>query len=667
MPLRFGLMTMFLASLACAEPAEIILARCHRLALATTGAENVVVARRQAALLGGDGWWPDIPSTAAGRSGWKPFDHMVRLGSLAVLSGAGGGLKGDAVVDAALVQGIATWVRLRPHSDNWWHNEIGVPLHAAQILASRPDLDAASKALLHGMIGRPLDQGLKSSFTGQNLVWRARIALLAAADRHDPAAIARAAGLAFGTVVVTTDEGLQPDGSFRQHGAQYMTGSYGRSWFSDIASLAIMLDGSPWHMPEPRSADLELAILDGLAWTLRGGWLDPSCLGRTISRPTAGSTQSLAHLATGLAELPVPRQAEWAALALALDGRHSTACTGARHLWRAEASYLHRNGFSVGVLAATTRTLRVESINGENLLGALLADGATWIRRRGDEGFVLAPVLDWGRLPGTVSADGTKLKPPTMIVPAESTFGGAVADQHRLVHGWDLRRGALSGHQAWFGVEQGLIALACGVAHPTARVRLSGPVMPMRGEARIDGTPIGTTTVLTAGRAMVHDGLAWLALQGDWNLATPTWRGSWKRINEALDAKEISQRVVCMDYDLGPAPTAGAGGWAVLDAVEDRAPAPEFTVLSNTPAIQAVRDRDGTILAVFRAAGQIGDLSTDGPIIACALPDGSLRVCDPTTGPAAEAGRTTVLTWQGRKHTVALPGGPLHASTMLSR
>lgn len=667
MLVRLGLLLSLIAGLVCGEAAEVILSRCHRLALATTSPENTPIVRQHAAQMGDDGWWPDVPRKAVGRSGWKPFEHVVRLSSLAVLSGTGGALHGDPVVDAALVQGIAAWNRIRPVSDNWWHNEIGVPLNAVQILASRPDLDSGSKGLLQAMVGQPLDQGLKSSFTGQNLVWRARIALLAAADRRDVAGIARAANLAFGTVVVTSDEGLQPDGSFRQHGAQYMTGSYGRSWFSDIASLAIMLDGSPWSMPAPRLADLELAILDGLAWTLRGGWLDPSCLGRTISRPAAGSTRALVPLAATLGDLPVQRPTDWAALALTLDGRRSTACTGARHLWRAEASYLHRNGFSVGVLAATTRTLRVESINGENLLGALLADGATWIRRRGDEGFVLAPVLDWGRLPGTVSADGTKLKPPTMIVPAESTFGGAVADQHRLVHGWDLRRGALSGHQAWFGVEQGLIALVCGVSHPTAQVHMSGPVMPMRGEARIDGTPIGSSTLLTPGRSMVHDGLAWLALQGEWNLSTPTWRGSWKRINEAQDATAISQQVVCMDRDLGTAPTAGAGGWAVLDAIDGRPPAPEFTVLSNTPAIQAVRDRDGTILAVFRSAGQVGGLDTDTPIIACALPDGSLRVCDPTTGPAAEAGRTAVLTWQGRKHTVVLPGGPLHASTVLSR
>ena len=107
------------------------------------------------------------------------------------------------------------WHKAKLKNPNWWWNEIGVPIQAASILASRPDLKTKLKAALLEWIGKPLTEGeIASTFTGQSLAWRARIALIAGAaskNKHDMQAAVNEAPLK-----ISDDEGLQAD-KWHQH------------------------------------------------------------------------------------------------------------------------------------------------------------------------------------------------------------------------------------------------------------------------------------------------------------------------------------------------------------------------------------------------------------------------------------------------------------------
>ncbi len=634
----------------------ILLERAHQQALQRLDPVRVEQVRAWIAAMDDEGQWAGIDLAARDHALWPPLAHLERLGAIAVASGRAGPLAADVTATAALIRGLMAWQRQQPASDNWWHNDIGAPQQGVQILASRPDLPAAALEVVLSIVGpAPI------RMTGQNRVWLASINLLLSAYRGQAADVQTAVDAITSTLVLSTDEGPQHDGSFHQHGAQFYSGGYGRSWVRDLGALAALLHGTPWAFTPDQMQILELVSLDGLGWMLRDGWLDPICMGREATRALGHCGHDLAAMAQAVAGQDGLRAADWQHLAAVAAGQTPYLQAGARHFWRSDASVLHRPAFSVGILAATTRTLRTESGNDENLLGALFADGATWIRRRGDAFHRLAPVLDWAALPGTTATADVVLRPQGWSVAAESSFGGGLGTGRHLVHGWDLVRGQTRAAQAWFGVEQGLVVLLAGINHPDQALSSTGPVMPVAGPVLHDGRPLVARQVLQAGQAVVHDGLAWLAVDGRWEVEARQGQGSWRRANASQADDPVHVEVLSMRADLGRAPHDAAVAWAVLEAVDGRPPLARFTVLANTPQVQAVADHDGTVLAVFRSAGTIADITVDGPAIVLADRQ-RLLVADPLR-PGGD--RHLTLSKAGQRWQVALPTGAMAGSPVM--
>ena len=84
-----------------------------------------------------------------------------------------------------------------------------------------------------------------------------------------------------------------------------------------------------------------------------------------------------------------------------------------------------------------------ESINGENLLGAMMGDGATTLYRRGDEYADIFPVWDWNKVPGTT----VEQVPPSrdeLKVKGKTSFVGGVSDGTFGMCAMDLARGKLA-------------------------------------------------------------------------------------------------------------------------------------------------------------------------------------------------------------------------------
>ncbi len=641
-----------------AEGPAAILQRAHAWDVERLTPKRIHQVREWIATQVDDGTWPDLDLTHGGQAAWQPLSYIGRLRWIAVASGRGGPLAEDAGATQALIRGLAAWQRTLPRSSNWWYNDIGAPQQAVNILASRPDLPPAALETLVAIVG-PARIGR----TGQNRVWLASINLMLNAYHNRPREIGQAARAITSTLSLTTGEGPQHDGSFHQHGAQFYSGGYGRAWVHDTGYWAALLHGTPWAYSTDQTRILEQTTLDGLGWMMRSGLVDPACMGREAARAGAHGMGHLALVGRSLAAHGGERAADWQRFAAVADGSEAFLHGGAKHFWRSDASFLHRTGFSVGILAATTRTLRSESINNEHLFNALFADGATWIRRSGDEFHRLAPIIDWSALPGTVYQGGEALHRRGMTIRAESTFGGGIGSGHHLVHGWDLVRGDTRAAQAWFGIEQGLVVLLSGIAHPNRSLAVTGPVMPASGPGlQQNGQAIDASMQMEAGQSIIHDDLAWLALDGTWTIERSEREGSWHRINPGMHPHEqpLTGEVLAMRSHLGRAPSDAKVAWAVLEVDDERPPKPRFTVLANTPQIQAVRDADGTLMAVFREAGEIGGIVVDGPAIVLHNAERTL-IADPTR-PGGD--RRLTVTVNGTVHAIDLPDGAIAGSPL---
>ncbi|MGY0041160.1 polysaccharide lyase family 8 super-sandwich domain-containing protein [Pedobacter sp. NJ-S-72] len=155
-------------------------------------------------------------------------------------------------------------------------------------------------------------------------------------------------------------------------------------------------------MPPEQLSILITYIRDTFFKTIRGSFFDFNVRGRGISRKDS-LKGSFTGLIAKVKVLSPENEAYW----LAVEKRMSHTevpsygiSAGNRQYWKSGYTLHTRPGYTFSVQAASSRTLRTERGNNENVLGKFLADGATNIQVRGDEYVNVMPVWEWDKIPG---------------------------------------------------------------------------------------------------------------------------------------------------------------------------------------------------------------------------------------------------------------------------
>ena len=79
--------------------------------------------------------WDDINYQDTEKANWKPLIHLKRLRDLALVwSNPKSSLYHNETIWKAINGGLNHWFEKRYKSSNWWHNEIGVPQYARDIV-----------------------------------------------------------------------------------------------------------------------------------------------------------------------------------------------------------------------------------------------------------------------------------------------------------------------------------------------------------------------------------------------------------------------------------------------------------------------------------------------------------------------------------------------------
>ncbi|WP_052849247.1 polysaccharide lyase family 8 super-sandwich domain-containing protein [Streptomyces avicenniae] len=542
---------------------------------------------------GADGTWADIDYTGRDRASWQPFRHLERTLALAR----------DPVRHPAALRALDAWGRLDPRADNWWYNEIAVPGCLADILllttgAPAPDRLAPWTARLAAAPGTvPL--------TGQNLVRSQGVLLRRGLLTGDPALVASAAGAIASTLRVTEAEGIQPDLSFHQHGAQLYSGGYGHGFSLDVSGWILALHGTPWAFGPAQVALFTDFTLDGQRWAVHGGGFDLTTMGREVARADAHrrARDGLATVVRRLLAAGAPRAAELTAFARQLAGEGPPP-VGSRAYPRSDYLAHRPPGWSLSVRMASTRTAPTESMNGENLLGRHLGDGVAAVRvgDAPEDGYrAVLPLWDWARLPG-VTAE--QLPDPGALFPRPNGQHGASAhvavgaDGRHAVAALDLTGTDrfTSGRKAWFCFEDCYVALGAGISAPSAL----HPVVTTVDQRLATGP-------LTTGQGYAHHGrIGYVALGGG---TAPAARvaersGSWDDLTTIGADTRLTAAVLWTGFDHGPAPLDASYACLVLPGADARttarrAAAPGVTVLANGPDVQSVRhEATGAVLTV---------------------------------------------------------------------
>jgi hypothetical protein len=230
------------------------------------------------------------------------------------------------------------WVQHNPKNRNWWFNEIGVPMSLGetmlmiQRLCSEQQVSSAAKIIAQAKISR----------TGANLVWLARITVWRGLLVQDAGLVNTSFGAIWAEVRVEkqTDDNIQVDSSFHQHGPQLLAGSYGSAFSSDLLELASQATATSFAMAADKVSIFQKLLLDGQRWMIvpfrTPNW-DWAVVGRDITRALSHSSVALGSGApTHLRSLPGSRREELDAFAdlLAAGGEGQVVLPPTRRLLR---------------------------------------------------------------------------------------------------------------------------------------------------------------------------------------------------------------------------------------------------------------------------------------------------------------------------------------------
>lgn len=658
--------------------------------------------RRTLAQQRADGSWPDVPYDRRDRSIWPPQKHLFRLTTLAIAyRDPSGPLHGDPALKAAIIRGLEFWLKRDPQSDNWWHNVIAAPQELARFLVlMRDDLPPQDFALACDRIRRSKTDRM----TGANLAWTAGNLFALGAITDDPALMRDTLGLITGTIKITTEEGVQPDWSFHQHGPQLNAGNYGLAFIDTCGTYGMLVRGTPLAFSPEQVEILSNFALNFQNWVVWGDRMDLSSCGRQLDQPNAQAGKARA-LARGCARLAALDPGHAPALNRLIDrvaGRlpaTADAPAGNRCYWRSDFM-VHRPGtWYASIKTYSSRILRTETqVNSENYKGYHLCDGVLLVMVRGDEYADIQPVWDWRKLPGITWHETTAPFPyggKAGFLHNPRDFVGGASDGEVGAAVLDLAKETVTAKKAWFCFRNGIVCLGAGIAsaapeHAFTDINqclLHGPAMILaqgnwRAAAARQNLPPAT-------QAVCHDHIGYLFLTpADSVLTCGPQTGAWSDLRkEGVSPAKVTKDVFNLWIDHGPHPQNASYAYAVLPDIDQAvlakaATTPPWRVLANSPQLQAVASpADGLVQAVFYEPGSLEKniapaIATNSPcvLLVRAQPGGALdlTVSDPTqklssltltvdghfSGPNCRANDNTT------EVTVALPSAGLAGSSV---
>lgn len=676
----------------------LMIRRRLRQGLLTAPGENAGDLRQSLADLGPDGRWPDLDYTLRPDKvvAYSPIAHLRRVKALALAVATGQDL-GQPREHLIVALGKALADNLgRTHAaafswTDWFFVHIGCPqtlVDCLLILDGMLPKELQERLVAHVRNGLDVPAhapGRRFAFdgAGQNLVWVANIALRKAALQGDATLMARA----FSESATVLDmvhgpgaEGIVADMAWHQHGHQVYSGGYGLWTLPDITTMMELAEGTPWtgsFTPE-RRARFSRVIRDGHRWFDYRGHMDPGTRGRNIARRGDGKGPGPGLLGR-LAKIDPEHAQDYRQWIAHREGGPS-GLLGNRHFWLSDMMIHRGTDWYLSAKVISTRTVGTECMNGENLLGKLLPQGATWLLATGEEYTGLAPVWDWSRIPGTTGILGRELEPPRMFA-GNNAFAGGVSSGTAGVLAYTATYDDVSVHKAYVFLGNRLVCLGSGLTanRPGQLITSIDQALAVAPGAAVSGDGTEFTAGVDAlprrrGATWVHQGRIGYVLEHPTEVVAGIriQEGHWGRINHGSEAGGNSQESVALPVfslwlDHGEGTVDGTYAYVVLPQVDAPATARAATdfaglkILRNDRQVQAVGTADGHQGgAVFHAPGQI-DLAScrievERPLLVLAERNSSglhLQVADPL----GRAGQT-VVTVDGIPQTLVLGDGP---------
>ncbi|SKB85501.1 chondroitin AC lyase [Sphingobacterium nematocida] len=609
-----------------------------------------------------DGSWSDLMYT-----GDVATTHLDRLKTMALAyTDNKSSMYGDAALHVAIVDALAYWYIQEPDHSNWFYDQIAYPQRIGEILILLRNskervpavLESKTISRMEQVGGAPDQRG--SPGTGANKMNIAMHWIYRACLTGDKAVLDKGVQQAFHPLALTVGEGLQPDYSYLQHGQQVYIGGYGWDIVNVATRVALYVADTPYGQGDDNFDNLSLFLRQTYLRVIRGQYFMFNAFGRGISRPN-GDNQS--GFVTLLKRMKVIDKANSIIYdeAMARLNNSQPASYGVpsahTHFYRADYTLHSKPSYTFELRTVSTRTLRNENGNGENIKGYFLADGATSIAVKGTEYHAIFPTWDWSMIPGTSTRRGTMITPQQWGTTGTTTFVGGVSDTLHGISVYDQDSNDTRAKKAWFFFEEEIVCLGAGI-HTTSGTEevvttlnqslLQGDVITSEKKLirRYSGNNISLTYV---------DDLDWI-LHGDigyvlpdggrGGLTTKAQTGTWSSINKEGSEDSVTNDVFGLWLNHGVSPSNARYAYIVVPGIRGEAQMKSYAakgnieILKNETTIQAVKHKESGVYgfvfhdAATRFTNDTISIAVSDPCLVMiqSLPSGKLKlnIADPT-------------------------------------
>lgn len=564
-----------------------------------------------------NGSFTDIDYSKEDRTDWEPLTHIDRVYDFVfAYTNPGNKYYESEALYEKIVAALNYWYQRNPYCDNWWYNQIAEPQRIGVLLIQ---MRTGKQQIPADLENRTLqrmktDGGNPADWTGANrtdiaLHWIYRACLTA-----DVTLLRNAINYVYNPVQYTTGEGFQHDNCYFQHGAQLYIGGYGDEILKGVTQVAMYTRGTQYALSEARLQLLSKFMRETYYQTIRGVYMLFDVLGRGVSRPSGTSKGSASLYAERMMILDPEHAEEYAEIIERLGGRKS-ADYGLKplhtHYFRGDYTLHVRPGYTFDVRTVSTRTMRCEYGNGENLKTYFMSDGCTNMVIKGNEYAGIFAMWDWARIPG-VTAPQMKTIPQAVSdwqTRGTSRFAGGVSDSiyGATAYSYEDKYKNINtaARKAWFFFDDEVVCLGAGITS-TATVPVNTTINQctlVGGKATVSAN--GQVSEVAMGEYAYDNNLNWAWHNnigyvfpdgGNIFLLNQSRSGSWYDINTTASKTVMKKNVFTLGFNHGQSPKDDTYAYIVVpnksSAAEMAAyPMDNIEILANTDSMQVVRNK----------------------------------------------------------------------------
>lgn len=525
-----------------------------------------------------DGLWPDINYEDKKRSGWEPKIHAERILELVKLYySKQTPYYQSSDVEVVIHKALGYWFRVKPVCLNWWYNQIGIPktLGTAFILFEQKLTPEEKEAAISVM------ENAKFGMTGQNKVWLAGNVMMRALLQNDVALTKEARDIIVSEIVTGGAEGIKDDWCFHQHGSQQQFGNYGLSFVSGMSFFSGVFAGTSLAFNEQQLGIISALIDKGYRWVLWKGTMDVSALGRQLFHHA--QVHKALSLAFASSELGGGKSKQCSIVAKALldenyNSRQTNLLIGHKHFWQSDYTIHRRPQWMASVKMASKRVVGVEMMNGDNMQGYYMADGATYIYKNGEEYLDIFPLWDWRKVPGVTAfqADAPMPLIKNYQPRNQSSFVGGVSDGKQGMTAMEINRAGIKAYKSWVFTDDFVLCLGAGIQADSNLVvttaieqcHKKGELTILQGEKWIN---VGDKQMYSGKeQRFFHNQTGYIL----WNnpkdcVAEVNHRtGQWHDVMQMYRSKDVEGDVVSIYLEHGVSPQKGTYQYLMLPATD---------------------------------------------------------------------------------------------------